>query len=125
MDLMRPSMLRSLKLMRPHRTVDSDLATYFSDDRVRLAFSFQSKYLGMSPFRCPSLFTILSFMEYEFGVYHPRGGCGAVMTTMERIARKMGVTFKMAEPVQEILFEGRRATGVRSASGQRSITTRW
>ena len=44
-------MLKSLKLMRPHRTVDSDLATYFSDERVRLAFSFQSKYLGMSPFR--------------------------------------------------------------------------
>ena len=55
--------------MRPHRTVDSDLASYFKDERVRLAFSFQSKYLGMSPFRCPSLFTILSFMEYEFGVY--------------------------------------------------------
>ncbi len=117
LDLMRPSMLKSLKLMRPHRTVDGDLATYFSDERVRLAFSFQSKYLGMSPFRCPSLFTILSFMEYEFGVYHPRGGCGAVMTVMERLARAMGVTFKMAEPVQEILFQGRRATGVRTESG--------
>ncbi len=116
-DLFRPEMLRSLKLMRPHRTVDGDLSTYFSDERVRLAFSFQSKYLGMSPFRCPSLFTILSFMEYEFGVYHPLGGCGAVMTAMERIAREMGVQFRMAEPVEEILFEGRRATGVRTASG--------
>ena len=116
-DLFRGDLLRSLKLMRPHRTVDGDLATYFSDERVRLAFSFQAKYLGMSPFRCPSLFTILSFMEYEFGVYHPRGGCGAVMTAMERIARDMGVSFRMAEPVQEILFEGRRATGVRTAQG--------
>ena len=116
-DLVRPHMLRSLKLMRPHRTVDSDLATYFSDERVRLAFSFQAKYLGMSPFKCPSLFTILSFMEYEFGVYHPRGGCGAVMTAMERIAREMGVQFQLAEPVQEILFEGRRATGVRTKAG--------
>ena len=116
-DLFRLPMLKSLKLMRPHRTVDKDLASYFSDERVRLAFSFQSKYLGMSPFRCPSLFTILSFMEYEFGVYHPRGGCGAVMTAMERIAREMGVTFRMADPVQEILFEGRRATGVRTKEG--------
>jgi phytoene desaturase len=117
LDLLRPAMLKSLKLMRPHRTVDSDLASYFSDERVRLAFSFQSKYLGMSPFRCPSLFTILSFMEYEFGVYHPRGGCGAVMTAMARIARRMGVQFRMAEPVQEILFTGRRASGVRTAAG--------
>jgi phytoene desaturase len=110
-------MLKSLRLMRPHRTMDQDLASYFSDERVRLAFSFQAKYLGMSPFRCPSLFTILSFMEYEFGVYHPRGGCGAVMTAMERVATEMGVRFRMAEPVQEILFEGRRATGVRTEQG--------
>ena len=89
-DLMRPNVLRGLSRLRPHRSVDSDLGTYFRDERVRLAFSFQSKYLGMSPFRCPSLFTILSFMEYEYGVYHPRGGCGAVMSAMARVARDLG-----------------------------------
>ena len=113
-DFGRPDILRSLRQLRPHRTVDTDLATYFKDERIRLAFSFQSKYLGMSPFRCPSLFTILSFMEYEYGVYHPRGGCGAVMTAMARVARQLGVTFKLSEPVERVLFEGRRAVGVRS-----------
>jgi len=116
-DLLRPEVLRSLKMMRPHRTVDSDLATYFKDERVRLAFSFQSKYLGMSPFRCPSLFTILSFMEYEYGVYHPRGGCGAVMSAMARVAEDLGVRIELEEPVREILFEGRRAVGVRTDAG--------
>jgi len=113
-DLMRVHMLRALPLMRPHRSVDSDLGTYFSDPRVRLAFSFQSKYLGMSPFRCPSLFTILSFMEYEFGVFHPRGGCGAVMEAMARANRRMGVDIRLGEPVEQILFNGRRANGVQA-----------
>ena len=117
LNMLRPNVLRSLKMMRPHRSVDQDLASYFSDERVRLAFSFQSKYLGMSPFRCPSLFTILSFMEYEFGVFHPRGGCGALMQTLGRIAGDMGVDIRLGEPVQEILFEGRRATGLRTAAG--------
>jgi phytoene desaturase len=116
-DLVQPDMLKALPLMRPLRTVDSDLATYFNDERVRLAFSFQSKYLGMSPYRCPSLFTILSFMEYEFGVYHPRGGCGAVMETLARVAGDLGAKFRLGEAVQEILFTGRRASGVRTARG--------
>ena len=73
----------------PHRSVDSDLAQYFADPRVRLAFSFQSKYLGMSPYKCPSLFTILAFLEYEYGVFHPRGGCGAVMEAMARVANQL------------------------------------
>jgi phytoene desaturase len=31
------------------------------------------KYLGMSPFKCPSLFTILAHIEYGHGVFHPIG----------------------------------------------------
>ena len=116
-DLVRPEVLRGLARLRPHHSVDSDLGTYFRDERIRLAFSFQSKYLGMSPFRCPSLFTILSFMEYEYGVYHPRGGTGAVMAAMARVARDLGADIRVGEPVEEITFQGRRATGVRTASG--------
>ena len=52
--------------------------------------TFQSKYLGMSPFNCPSLFSILSFLEYEYGVFHPLGGCGAVSPVMARAAQDLG-----------------------------------
>jgi phytoene desaturase len=117
-DLVTPDLLTALPALRPLASVDGDLARYFSDPRVRLAFSFQSKYLGMSPFKCPSLFTILSFMEYEHGVFHPRGGCGAVMEAMARIARRAGVTIRLDEPITNILFEGRKAVGVRTERGE-------
>jgi phytoene desaturase len=113
-DLARMEMLKMLPLLRPWRSLDSDLQRYFSDERIRLGFSFQSKYLGMSPFRCPSLFSILSFLEYEHGVFHPIGGCGAVTRAMARVATEMGVEILLNEPVEELLFEGRRAVGVRT-----------
>jgi phytoene desaturase len=104
--------LFSLPQLRPHLQVDDDLKRYFSDPRVRLAFSFQTKYLGMSPFKCPSMFTILSFLEYEFGVYHPVGGCGAVSNAMQRVAERLGVEFRMNTPIERIAFAGKRAMGV-------------
>jgi phytoene desaturase len=115
-DLLSPRLIKLLPTLRPWLSLDSELARYFSDPRIRLAFSFQSKYLGMSPYRCPSLFSILSFLEYEHGVYHPIGGCGAVTDCMARIAREMGVEILLGDDVQEILFEGRRAVGVRTAT---------
>jgi phytoene desaturase len=117
-DVLSPHMLRLLPEIKPWRSLDSELGRYFSDPRLRLAFSFQSKYLGMSPFRCPSLFSILSFLEYEHGVFHPIGGCGAVTAAMARVARKLGVDIRLNEPVREILFEGRRAVGVRTDAGE-------
>lgn len=117
-DMMRPDMFRALPLLRPHSTVDRDLARHFRDPRVRLAFSFQAKYLGMSPFRCPALFTILSYLEYDHGVFHPIGGCGAVSVAMARVAERMGTEIRLSSPVDRIHFEGRRARGVESL-GQR------
>ena len=69
----------------------------------------------MSPFRCPSLFSILSFLEYEYGVFHPIGGCGAVTAALARVARRMGVEIHLDEPVEELLLEDKRAVGVRTA----------
>ena len=69
----------------------------------------------MSPFTCPSLFSILSFLEYEHGVFHPEGGCGAVTRAMARIAEDLGVRILLNEPVEEMLFEGKRAVGVRTS----------
>jgi phytoene desaturase len=110
-SLFRNDMLRALPHLRPWVAVDGDLRRWFRNADVRLAFSFQSKYLGMSPFKCPSLYTIVAHIEYGFGVYHPIGGCNAILKTMARIAREMGVEFRLSEPVKELTFRGRRATG--------------
>ena len=113
-DVVNLRLLKLLPMIRPHQSVDTYLKRFFKDDRVRLAFCFQSKYLGMSPFRCPSLFSILSFLEYEYGVWHPIGGCAAVTAAMARVAQRLGVEIHLNESVEEILFAGRRAVGVRT-----------
>ncbi len=116
-DLVQMRLLKMLPMLRPHQSVDTYLERFFKDERVRLAFCFQSKYLGMSPFRCPSLFSILSFLEYEYGVFHPIGGCAAITAAMARVAQRLGVEICLNQPVEEILFAGRRAVGVRTSVG--------
>ncbi|HMB55508.1 MAG TPA: phytoene desaturase family protein [Thermoanaerobaculia bacterium] len=116
-DLLSPSLARLLPLVRPWRSLDSELGRYFSDERIRMAFSFQSKYLGMSPFRCPSLFSILSFLEYEHGVFHPLGGCAAVSEAMGRVARRLGVDVRLGEPVERLVFRGRQVVGAQTTDG--------
>jgi phytoene desaturase len=113
-DMVKWDMIRALPLLRPWSTVDRDLSRHFKDPRVRLAFSFQTKYLGMSPFRCPSLFTILSYLEYDHGIFHPIGGCGAVSNAMARVAERLGVEFRLSTPIERIAFDGRRAKGIES-----------
>ena len=116
-DLLSADLLKCLPVLRPWLSVDGELSRYFSDPRVRLAFTFQSKYLGMSPFNCPSLFSILSYLEYDFGVWHPRGGCSAVSEAMARLASEFGADFHLSEEVTGLQFAGRRVTGVTTTVG--------
>jgi phytoene desaturase len=118
LDLLRPSLVRAASLVKPWKSLGQELESYFKDPRLVLAFSFQAKYLGMSPFKCPSLFSILSFLEYEHGVFHPYGGCARVNEKMAEIATELGAKIRLSEPVEELAFQGRRVVGVRTAQGR-------
>jgi phytoene desaturase len=118
LDLLRPALLGAASRVHPTRSLGRELERYFSDPRLVIAFSFQSKYLGMSPFQCPSLFSILSFLEYEYGVFHPIGGCSRVSEVMADVAAEMGVDVRLDEPVTALDFDGRRVRSVTTAEGR-------
>ncbi len=118
LDLLRPSVLAAAKHLHPFRSLGRELERYFSDPRLVIAFAFQAKYLGMSPYQCPSLFSILSFLEYEHGVWHPIGGCNRVSERMAEIAESLGVTIRLGEPVTSVELEGRKVTAVQTAEGK-------
>ena len=112
LDLVNLGALGAMRHIKPWESVYGNLAKRFEDERVRLAMCFQSKYLGMSPFKCPSLFTILPFIEYEYGVWHPEGGVNALLQAIGGACEKLGVDIRLSSPVDSLSFEGRRATGV-------------
>jgi len=103
---------RVAKVLRPWASVASDLKKNFDDERIRLAMSFQTKYLGMSPFHAPSLFTILAFLEYEHGIFHARGGLGAITPKMAKLAEGFGAKIRTSSPVKNLVYEGKDVVGV-------------
>lgn len=120
-DLLRPEVLKSAPLLRPWRSLHSEVGRYFKDPRLQLAFTFQGKYLGMSPFQCPSLFSILAFLEYEHGVHHPIGGCGQVSQRMSEIVGELGGEVHLNEPIEKLGFDGRRVTSVTTSKGHHDV----
>jgi len=114
LDLLRPSVIGAARHVHPFRSLGKELERYFSDPRLVIAFAFQSKYLGMSPFQCPSLFSILSFLEYEHGVWHPFGGCHRVSERMAEICQEMGVEIRLSEAVVDVELRGKRVTALQT-----------
>ena len=112
-DLLTKRALKVATILKPWASVASDLSRLFDDERVRLAMSFQTKYLGMSPFHAPSLFTILAFLEYEHGIFHARGGLGSITPKIAKIAEGFGAKIRTSTPVKELIYEGKNVIGVK------------
>jgi phytoene desaturase len=77
-----------------------------------MAMGFQAKYLGMSPWECPGAFSILSYTEHAFGVFHPMGGVHKISEKMADIVLEYGGKIDLGTPVKNITMENGKATGV-------------
>ncbi|ATB30871.1 phytoene desaturase family protein [Melittangium boletus] len=118
-DYFVPSVLKRVLEVRAHRRMYSDVGRFFKDERLRAAMTFQSMYLGVSPYAAPGVFALLPFTELGVGVWFTEGGLYAIPLALEKVAREEGVKLHYGRPVKRILTEGKRTTGVLLEDGER------
>ena len=114
---LNPIFLRALPRMSLGRSIFQNLGRYFSNDDLKLCFAFQSKYLGMSPWTCPAFFTMLSYIEHAYGIYHVMGGLNQISQAMAKVVEEEGGKIRLNTRVKELVLDGRRATGIRLEDG--------
>ena len=103
---------------KPWQSLYSHLDEYFHDDRLSYAFSYPSKYLGLHPTTCSSVFSVIPYLELAFGVWHVMGGFRELARGMMRCAQDLGATFRMSSPIDQVIIENGVATGVRLSTGE-------
>jgi phytoene desaturase len=113
-----PALLKALPYVATKKSVMDVLGDYFTDNRLKLAFTFQAKYLGMSPWNCPALFSILSYIEYEYGIYHVQGGLSNISEGMAKVFDEEGGNLRLNAEVKEIHYTGKKAAKVTLESGE-------
>lgn len=96
----------------------NNVGSYFKDERLKAAFTFQNMYLGLSPYDAPATFSLLQYTELAEGIWYPIGGMYRVIETLTAIAEKLGVTFVYNAPVKAIQAAGSRVESVETEDGR-------
>jgi phytoene desaturase len=94
------------------------LGDYFTEERLRICFTFQAKYIGMSPWECPAAFAIMPYIEHAMGIDHVMGGLSRISEAMAKVIAELGGEIHLGTPVGQICVTGGSATGIRLASGE-------
>ncbi len=113
LQYMHPSVLRALPEIDLGKSLYQRLKKYFVSDELVFSMAFQAKYLGMSPWDCPSLFSILSYMEHQYGVFHIQGGLYHLNEAMAKLATSMGVKIHLNSPISKMIVDKKRVTKIK------------
>ncbi len=98
-----------LKALQPAYSV---VKKFFRDPKNRFAFSFHPLFIGGSPFRSPSVYLMIPYLEKHGGVWFTKGGMYSVVEAFEKVFREIGGTVLTNCEASEIAVEDRRVTGV-------------
>ncbi len=119
LEFFAPANLPLLFQLKPLVSHYNETARHFKDSRLRAGLSFQNMYLGLSPYDAPATYTLLQFTEMVEGVWYPRQGMYAIITSLVKIAEGHGATFHYDSAVKQIDVADGRAVGVTLENGER------
>ncbi|MCU0315092.1 MAG: phytoene desaturase family protein [Fimbriimonadaceae bacterium] len=97
-----PAQLQRVLSTRMLGNLSKKVARTFKDERLQMLFSFQTMYLGLSPYDSPWVYGTLTYMEYGEGIWYPQGGLPAISQSVARLAEERGATIRLNAPVQRV-----------------------
>jgi phytoene desaturase len=95
----------ALARLRADRSVYSTVSRFVKHEKLREALSFHSLLVGGNPFETSSIYTLIHYLERNWGVYFPRGGTGALVRALVRLYGELGGELRLSCPVQSIQVE--------------------
>ncbi len=85
---------------------------YFKDPRHQFCFSFHPLFIGGSPFRAPSVYQMIPYLEKKGGVWFTRGGMYSLVQALEKVFLEIGGKILVNSEVQEIKISNGAVEGV-------------
>ncbi len=111
-DFYNLSMLKKALKLKPYDTADTFIGKYIKNERLKQLISFQTLYIGISPLKSPSFYTMIPMIQFLYGVWFIKGGMYTMALAMERLFRELGGTINYGKDVQEIAIHDRKAEGI-------------
>ena len=84
------------------RSLQRHVATSFADPRLRQVLGYPAVFLGSSPTRAPSMYSLMSSLDLGDRVLYPQGGFTRLIEVMASLAERHGVRLHTGAEVTAI-----------------------
>jgi len=86
-------------------SLDKYVSTNFNNQKLKQILEFHSVFLGASPYKAPSIYSLMSHLDFIDGVYYPENGMYSLVELLKEECIKAGVKFYLNSPLQKLSFK--------------------
>ena len=108
----------ALLMLKCYRSVSQMVNSHLKHPLIRQAFSIHPLLVGGNPFKTTAIYTLIHYLERRWGVFFCMGGTGKLVEELGKLMERYGIKTQFGADVDEIILDGKRATGVRMNSGE-------
>ncbi len=116
-DYMNWRIITGILKMNTFKSISNIIRSNFKDIRLIRILEFPVLFLGATPQKTPSLYSLMNFADLVLGTWYPAGGMYQVVKAFITLAEQYGVKILTESPVGKITIKNNEATGI-TASGQ-------
>jgi phytoene desaturase len=101
--------LRHLPKIASRRTMAQTVRHFFPDDlHLQQLFNRFATYNGSSPYRTPSAFNIIPYVQARFGGWYVKGGMYAIARALVALCGELGVEIRLNSEIKRAQWRDRR-----------------
>ena len=94
------------------QSMKTHIARYFKHPYIQFLMEFPVLFLGALPENTPALYSLMNYADIKGGTWYPKNGMYSIVEAMVKVAKSLGVQFKLGEEVMQIVVENGIATKV-------------
>lgn len=87
-------------------------SSYFKNSHTIQLFNRYATYNGSNPYKAPGMLCLIPHLEYNEGIFYPKGGMISITNALYQLALKKGVRFNFNQPVQKISIDHGKVKGI-------------
>jgi phytoene desaturase len=103
------------------QSMKTHIARYFKHPYIQFLMEFPVLFLGALPENTPALYSLMNYADIKGGTWYPQNGMYSIVEAMVKVAKSLGVQFKLGEEVMQVVVENGIATKVISKVNETQI----
>ena len=108
-----PELLR----IRFDRSVYKAVDKHIGNIHLNQALSMHPLLVGGNPYSTTSIYLLIQYLEWKWGVYYAEGGTGKIVDALEKLLRNKGVEIRKNTEAKKIVSKNNKIIGVETEYG--------